>query len=378
LRIAFVTETWLPSTDGIVTRLAATIRELRRAGHEVLVVAPRGANMAMPGVRVRAVPTVAWRFIYDGKRWGLPLPRVGRYLREFAPDVVHAVNPVLLGIAAAAAARIQRIPMVASYHTDIARYAAFYRLSWMRPIIWATLRGLHGAAAVNLVTSQAAGAELRAHRIRRVNLWPRGVDTGLFRPSPPWERRTARRERPVALYVGRLGAEKGLADLHTLAGPRHGFDLLLVGDGPARSDLQRLLPSKATTFTGTLHGADLAAAYRSADVFVFPSTTETLGLVLLEALASGLPVVAADSPPARELLGTCPAARLFPPESPELIADTARELMASAPSEVLAVTARRHVERRSWAAATETLLEYYSEAQGIQREVTVADVDRAA
>ncbi len=379
MRIAFVTETWLPSTDGIVTRLSATIRELLRAGHQVLVIAPRGARMEMAGVRVRGVPTMGWRFIYDGKRWGLPLPRVARYLREFGPDVIHAVNPVLLGIAAVAASRSRRIPMVASYHTDVARYAAFYRLSWMRPVIWATLRLLHGAAAVNLVTSEAAGAELRAHNIRHVNLWPRAVDTRLFHPAPQWTRRgPVRGARPVALYVGRLGAEKGLAHLRELAAAGPGFDLLLVGDGPARPELQRCLPREATTFTGTLHGQDLAAAYRRADVFVFPSTTETLGLVLLEALASGLPVVAADSSPARELLGTCPAARLFPAEAPDLIPSTARELLASAPAEVLAATARRHVERRNWASATEALLDYYAEAVGAEHHVEVTDADRAA
>jgi glycosyltransferase involved in cell wall biosynthesis len=390
VRIAFVTETWLPSTDGIVTRLVATIRELRKAGHEVLVVAPRGESMGMPGVQVVGVPTVGWRFIYGGKRWGLPMPRVGRYLREFRPDVVHAVNPLLLGIAATASSRRQHIPMVASYHTDIARYAEFYKLSWMRPVIWLTLRVLHGAAQVNLVTSESAGAELRAHSIPRVNLWPRGVDTELFRPSAPGGgravfrppphrgRQGAARERPVALYVGRLGAEKGLADLAALAGAQDGFDLLLVGDGPARAELQRRLPAEATTFTGTLHGRELAAAYRRADVFVFPSTTETLGLVLLEALASGLPVIAAESPASRELLGNCSAARLFPAEQPALIAAKARELLASAPADVLAATSRRHVQRRSWASATETLLDYYLQAQRAEREIEVTEADHAA
>lgn len=352
MRIAYVTETWLPFTDGIITRLLASIAELRRAGHEVMVIAPRGEGMTVDGVTVRGVPTVGWRFLYDGKRWGLPLLRVGRYLREFDPDVVHVVNPVMLGIAGVLSARRQGRTLVASYHTDIAAYAGCYRLGWMQPTIWALLRRLHGWAKINLATSAAACAQLAAHGIKGVRLWPRGVDLNRFRPGP------ARFDgRPVALYVGRLAAEKGLHRLAPLAEPDSKFDLMFVGDGPARLELQRELPAE---FTGFLHGDDLAAAYREADVFVFPSTTDTLGLVILEALASGLPVVAADSPASRELLATCPAARLYPPDEPEQVVPLAMELLEDREAKVR--IAREHAEKWSWNAATGWLVDIYTEA----------------
>jgi glycosyltransferase involved in cell wall biosynthesis len=355
MRIAIVTETWLPSTDGVVTRLTSTILELRAAGHDVLVVAPRPVACGFAGADVRGVPTVGFRWIYGGKRWGLPLPRVGRYLREFQPDVVHVVNPVLLGIAAVISAGRAGFPLVASYHTNVARYAAYYRLGRLVPVLWWLLRTLHGRAAVNLATSSATCAELRARGIERVRLWPRGVDLDLF--APAGERVPG--QPPVALYVGRLAAEKGLDLLAALAGPQQDVRLVLVGDGPAQADLAATFPD--VTFTGLLHGPELAAAYRSADVFVFPSTTETLGLVMMEALASGLPVVAVDSPASRELLAGCPAGRLFPqagaPDLPALV----RQVCQDNASGRLTTLARREAEQWSWAAATEALVSCYDD-----------------
>jgi glycosyltransferase involved in cell wall biosynthesis len=365
VRIAFVTETWLPSTDGVVTRLTATARELVRAGHQVLVIAPtsracadRDLELAFPDVTLRTVPTVGFRFLYGGKGWGLPLPRVGQYLRQFSPDVVHVVNPALLGIGGVLAARWQHRPLVASYHTDLARHAVYYHLGWLRPIIWALLRILHGAAAVNLATSSTARRELTAHGIAGVRLWPRGLDLELFQPRSTSGSSSPRNVRPVALYVGRLAADKGLHRLDCLADPSSGMDLVLVGDGPQREELKRRFPS-AVRFTGELHGTALAETYQSADVFVFPSTTETLGLVLLEALATGLPVVAAESPASREILAGRPAARLFAPDRPEQLLAAVRELLDSPDALALASATAKQTRPKAWVEATAVLLEHY-------------------
>jgi glycosyltransferase involved in cell wall biosynthesis len=356
MRIAIVTETWLPSTDGVVTRLTSTVRQLRADGHDVLVVAPGPTAAGFCGADVRCVPTVGFRWIYGGKRWGLPLPGVGRRLREFGPDIVHVVNPVLLGIAAVISATRAGFPLVASYHTNVARYAAFYRLGWLSPVIWWLLRRLHGRAAVNLATSAATCDELRAQGIDRVRLWPRGVDIDLFTPDPAGRRET---ERPVALYVGRLAAEKGLDLLASLAVPDAGVQLVLVGDGPARAELTARFPT--VTFAGLLHGAELAAAYRAADVFVFPSTTETLGLVMVEALASGLPVLAVDSPASRELLGACSAVRLFTEDRADRLPTSVRETCRDNATGCLTTAARREAEKWGWPAATEVLVSCYRE-----------------
>ncbi|QYN20847.1 glycosyltransferase family 1 protein [Amycolatopsis sp. DSM 110486] len=356
MRIAFVTETWLPSTDGIVTRLVATVRELHARGHDVLMIAPEaGGPSGLAGARVRTVPTVGAKFLYGGKRWGLPLPRVADHLREFDPDVVHLVNPVLLGVAGLLAARKQDRRIVASYHTDVASYARHYRLGAAVPLIWTLLRALHRRAHLNLATSSASVEDLARHGIERVHLWPRGVDLERFRPAS--SRHTD--GRPVALYVGRLASEKGL---HRLAPLAEGFRLVLVGDGPARAHLERTLPA-GTVFTGMLHGDALAEAYRTADLFVFPSTTDTLGLVLLEALASGLPVLAAESPAARSTLSGTTAAEFFPVDRPADLPAHARALLSADHR----AEARRHAAGSGWDTATEQLLALYAETFGLGR-----------
>jgi glycosyltransferase involved in cell wall biosynthesis/putative flippase GtrA len=362
VRIAFVTETWLPSTDGVVTRMTSTIRELRRSGHDVLIIAPEGGEDGYLGATVRGVPTFALRRVYGGKRWGFPLPRIGGYLREFQPDIVHVVNPMMMGIVAVIAARLARLPLVASYHTDVARYASYYKLGFLRPVIWWLLRRLHGQAEINLATSGATCAELREHRIPRVALWRRGVDLELFRPRGgpvPVPREPLFRTDPItALYVGRIAAEKGLDRLAPLT-LADNTRLLLVGDGPQRAELTELFPAHSTSFLGILHGDDLADQYADADVFVFPSTTDTLGLVLLEALASGLPIVAADSPASRELLADSPAARLFPPQESEKLPALVHELASDPAAKRLA---RAEAEQWSWPAATSELLDHYRTA----------------
>ncbi|MGH9061379.1 MAG: glycosyltransferase, partial [Acidimicrobiales bacterium] len=282
LRIAIVTEVWRPSINGVVTRLAATVRELGRLGHEVLVIAPKGGEPDFDGARVRGVPTVSVPFIYGGKPWGMPVPRVVGYLREFRPDVVHVVNPVWLGIAGVVAAQFGRLPLVASYHTDVPKYASFYHLGWASKGIWSLVRLLHNRAQVNLCTSESARKVLASHGVRAPELWGPGVDARLFDPGlRPGSRDmfTSDPDTVVALYVGRLGPEKGLHRLEPLAATP-GVHLVVVGEGPEKGRLAARLAGPSVTFTGPLTGDSLAAAYAAADVFVFPSTTETLGLVI--------------------------------------------------------------------------------------------------
>ncbi|AEJ38592.1 glycosyl transferase group 1 [Sulfobacillus acidophilus TPY] len=372
MRIVFVTETWHPSTDGVVTRITATLRELKRMGHELLVVAPRGGAPEFEGIPVRDVPNISVGFIYGGKPWGLPMPRVAHYIRQFNPDVVHVVNPFVIGWAGVLAAVAQRRPLVASYHTNIAQYADFYHLGFTKPAIWALLRALHNRADLNLATSEAVRQELIQQQIKNVRVWQRGVDLSLFHPS---RRSAAMRQRltggqgdrPIALYVGRLALEKGLERLRVLFSVNPDLHLAFVGDGPARPDLERLFAETPTTFVGTLHGEQLAEAYASADVFVFPSTTDTLGLVLLEAMASGLPIVAAESRPTHELVDQSGAGLLFDPDHPETMGDILKTLMDSATREELSRRARQEAERWGWRVPTLQLVEWYYEIMGLQR-----------
>lgn len=364
MRIAIVAESWLPSTNGVVTRLQATITELQRQGHHVMIIAPGPGDDGFAGSPVKRAASIGFRFIYGGERWGLPTPRVGRWLREFRPDVIHVVNPILLGIAAVIAARRTGTPLVASYHTNVPAYARYYHLGWLRPTLWALLRWMHNQAEINLATAAGSCEELRRQRVRRVHHWRRGVDLDRFHPP---DTTGEPRGTPAALYVGRLAGEKGVDRLLPLARSENGIALCCVGDGPDRDRVRSTFAGTATRFTGKLSGTALVAEYHAADVFVFPSTTDTLGLVMLEALACGLPVVAADTPGSREVLRGCPVARLFPADDPAELLRVMREVLASAPRQELAATARSFAQPWGWRSATDQLLGYYRQARAVSR-----------
>ena len=229
------------------------------------------------------------------------------------------------------------------------------------------LRHVHNRARINLATSQAMVRELERHGFRNVELWPRGVDTEAFHPR----RRTAamrtrlaggQADRIVLLYAGRLAVEKQLDRLLPVLASQPGVTVAFVGDGPDRARLERLFADLPAVFTGFLQGAELAEAYASADAFLFPSTTETLGLVLLEAVASGLPVVAARSAPTLELFGDddTGAAVLFDPADPASLLAAVARLAADVPAHrERAARARERAGEWDWQVPTRHLVGLY-------------------
>jgi len=370
MRIAFVTETWHPSTDGVVTRLTNTVRELARMGHELLIVAPRPAPPSFEGIPVRSVPTAGLWFIAGGRQWGLPVPQVLRELSEFRPDIVHVVNPFVVGIAGVVYARRYGVPLVASYHTNVADYAAYYHLGFTQGAIWALLRALHNRADLNLVTSDTIRRDVEAHGIERVELWQRGVDTRFFHPGrrrDDFRSRLAAEDpsRPLLAYVGRIAPEKGLDRLRALFDDDLPVNLAFVGDGPDRARLEALFRGTPTRFTGMLYGEELATAYASVDLFCFPSTTDTLGLVVLEAMASGIPVLAASAGPSHEMLDRCGCGLFFDPARRASMTEALGPLLTApdwaAELRTLGRRAREEAERHSWAEATRQLVRQYEQ-----------------
>jgi glycosyltransferase involved in cell wall biosynthesis len=370
MRIAIASEVFLPKIDGITNRLAHTTAELVRQGHQVLVFAPEPAVASHAGARVVAVPSLPFP-PYPGLRAGLPDPRIALALRRFEPQVLHAVGPACLGIWAIAAARALGIPAVASYHTDLPAYLPGYGLSWLRPAIWPLLRGVHNAAVSNLCPSRHTQRELRAHGIENVGLWRGGVDTELFSPA----RRSlemrfrlsgGRLDRPVALYVGRLSPEKNLEVLARIPDAVPRVRLALVGDGPSRAKLERELAGRPVQFLGFLRGEELASAFASADVFVMPSTTETLGFVVLEAMSSGLPVVAARAGGIPDLVDDGEDGLLYDPAEPAAAGKAVAELLAHPGRRLdLAAAARATALRCTWAEETRKLVDEYRKAIAI-------------
>ncbi len=371
MRVALVTETFLPSIDGVVTRLTRTLDWLIDHGHETLVVAPDLGVDEYRGARVAGVRAVTWP-VYRSRPWGTPSPRVAAAVREFAPDLVHAWQPTLVGLWAVEECRRSGTPLVTSYHTDIASYLDYYGPMRLlrRPIAWYERRS-HNLAALTLVTSEAMRAKLATAGIERLRVLPRGVDAEArnprFRDEGMRARLTGGRpEMPLAVYVGRVSAEKGLAGLVPVFRAHPEWALAVVGDGPELPSLRRALEGTGTVFTGFLGGEELSRAFASADAFVFPSTTETLGLVILEAMASGVPVVAAASPATLGQITDGVDGLVYDPRD-EGALERALARVFGDPALAGAMRERGLAEARanSWESASAAVYEAYEEALGM-------------
>ncbi len=320
LNIAFVTETFPPEVNGVAMTVGRMVDGLRRLGHRVSVVRPRqrdeGEIAADDVIAVRGLPLPG----YPEVRFGLPAGRhLHRRWRHQRPDLVHVVTEGPLGWSAVNVARRLGIPVTSGFHTNFDRYSVHYGFGWLRPAIAAYLRMLHRRARATLVPTAALAADLAGEGIPGVRVVGRGVDTGLFMPA---RRSTTLRaswgcdgEEPVCLCVGRLAPEKNLSlacrAFAAFKAARPEARMVWVGDGPSRRDLATRNPDHV--FAGMRVGEDLAAHYASADIFIFPSLTETYGNVVPEAMASGLAVVAYRSAAAAELIVDCGNGRVATP-----------------------------------------------------------------
>jgi glycosyltransferase involved in cell wall biosynthesis len=364
MRIALFTETFLPKVDGIVTRLRHTIEHLERNGDRVLVLAPDGGLTEYKGAKVHGIPGLPLPLYPELK---LALPPVGtrEVIEKFQPDLIHVVNPAFLGVGGIYYAKKMNLPLVASYHTHLPQYLQHYGLGALEGLLWELLKAAHNQAKLNLCTSTAMVNELVDHGIERVDLWQRGVDTEMFQPhlaSKQMRSRLAQGhpESPLLLYVGRVSAEKQIERIKPILAAIPEARLAIVGDGPNREALQAHFAGTNTNFVGYLQGLELAAAYASADAFIFPSCTETLGLVLLEAMAAGCPVVAANSGGIPDIVTDGENGYLFEVNDPHgAVTATKRLLEAKTEREQLRLNARQEAERWGWAAATRQLQNYY-------------------
>ena len=280
------------------------------------------------------------------------------------------MNPAVLGLGGIWLAKSKDIPLIASYHTHLPKYLEHYGMGMLEPLLWELLKAAHNQALLNLCTSTAMVQELSDKGIQHTDLWQRGVDTELFRPEL---RSSAMRQRllgdhddrgALLLYVGRLSAEKQIERIKPVLEALPDARLALVGDGPHRQQLEKHFAGTATTFVGYLAGEDLASAYASGDAFLFPSSTETLGLVLLEAMAAGCPVVGANRGGIPDIITDGVNGCLYEPDGSDggaasLIEATRRLLGNDLERKALRTAARSEAERWGWAGATDQLRGYY-------------------
>ena len=364
MRIALFTETFLPKVDGIVTRLRHTIEHLERNGDRVLVVAPDGGLTEYKGAKIHGVPGMPLP-LYPELKLALPPLGTRNAIEEFQPDLIHVVNPAFLGVGGIYYAKTMNIPLVASYHTHLPQYLHHYGLGALEGLLWELLKAAHNKARLNLCTSSAMVNELDNHGIERVDLWQRGVDTEMFQPHLASAQMRSRLSQgnpddPLLLYVGRVSAEKQIDQIKPVLEAIPQARLAIVGDGPNRDALEAYFAGTKTNFVGYLQGLELASAFASADAFVFPSRTETLGLVLLEAMAAGCPVVAARSGGIPDIVTDGVNGYLFEPDDPDgAITATQSLLEATKAREELRRNARKEAEQWGWAAATQQLRGYY-------------------
>lgn len=336
MRIAIISEIFLPKRDGVTLLLSRLIAHLHSQGHEVLIVAPSYAPSSIHNCKIARAYGVPLG-LYPGLRLNFFTPDLQFKLLDFAPDVIHFVDPVLLGVQVFCFVRLfmPKVACVVSLNTQIAHYTEVFGYARVAPIQTALFERQHDAATLSLVPSKSMSTELVAQGFdeEKFRLWPGGVDTTLFHPSKRSENLRRRwlantavgngekanvGDKTILLYVGRLSWEKNLELIRDtyLSLDHSKVHLVVVGDGPARKEVASLFRPDQITLTGWLSGTALASAYASADIFLFPSTSETFGLVVVEAMASGLPVVAMRSQGVRDIVREGKTGILVPVEDP--------------------------------------------------------------
>jgi glycosyltransferase involved in cell wall biosynthesis len=368
MKILMITETFLPSTDGVVTRLTNSIRYFLKAGHQVQIIAPDLGVHEFEGAKVIGAKATRL-FFYRSKEFAMPTTRMKKMISAYDPDVVHVVNPALLGAAGVYYARKLGYPLLASYHTQVPKYLDYYHLSIFKGLLWWYFRKLHNQADLNLCTSQVVHQELLDQGFQNMHVWKRGVDTSLYHPNNYNEKMHVRltkgqANKKLLLYVGRLAPEKEIEKIKHVLDASDQFVLAIVGDGPHREVLEKHFHGTNTVFTGFMHGEELASAYASSDVFVFPSTTETLGLVITEAMASGLPIVAAKSGPTCEQIEDGQTGLLYDQHIEGDFTRTILQFEDETLRKRLAKKAREEIADMGWDAQSQQVLDIYHELTG--------------
>jgi glycosyltransferase involved in cell wall biosynthesis len=354
LRLALVTETFPPEVNGVARTLGRWVEAFRSRGHTVEVIRPRQPHEGpRPGERVHGMALP----FYPQVRIGVAGPRrLRRLLRRLGPDLVHIATEGPLGWSALLAARTLGIPVASSFHTNFDHYAAHYGFLGIERLAFACLRWFHNRTLVTLVPSKATQARLVADGVRRVEIWSRGVDAELFHPR----HRDLELRRglglapsdPLLLYVGRIAPEKNLpALLQAFARLRQSLEsarlrLVLVGAGPLEATIQVTQPA-GVVLAGMQHGLALSRWYASADVFAFPSLSETFGNVVLEAQASGLPVVGFDTQGVNERI-TPEEDGLLVPEGGDLVPALRRLCQDQDLRQRWGQAARLRAQRQDW------------------------------
>ncbi len=380
LRVALFTDTFAPEVNGVARTLVRLVDHLQEGGHEVALVAPRPRTRRKEavgpeprgsvGLRYLPVPGIPFFLYPELLLTGFPGRAVRRELAAFDPQVVHCATESVLGWWGRRWALRTGRPLMTSFHTQFPEYAAGYGLGFAKPLAWSLLRRFHDPARHTLCPSQATREELEAQGFHpRIRIWSRGVDPQAFSPdhrSESLREELAPGAEVILLYVGRLAPEKRLgllADAFTRVreASQRKVALVLVGDGPMRGELEAR-GEPGVHFAGYRTGPALAAAYASADLFAFPSDTETFGNVVVEAMASGLPVVGVDRGGVRDTIRSGETGFRVPPGDVEAFAQALLTLVREDSLRIrMGARARSDAAQRSWPRILDGVVATYRE-----------------
>jgi phosphatidylinositol alpha 1,6-mannosyltransferase len=367
VRVAIVSESFLPHVNGVTNSVVRVLEHLRRTGHPAIVLAPGSRPRRCEGARVVGLPSVPMPGYPQVRVSVATAGSIARELATFQPDVVHLASPFTVGGPAVRAAARLDIPVVAVYQTDVAGFATRYRLGATGEVVWHRIRSIHNRARLTLAPSRTAAADLCRHGVERVECWPRGVDTAVFSPrhrDPVLHHRLGG-GRVLVGYLGRLAPEKQVEDLMALDG-LPGVQLVVIGDGPARGVLQRALPS--ARFLGLLQGRALSRAVATLDVAVQPGPYETFCQAAQEAMASGVPVVAVGAGGVAELVDNSRTGWLYPPGDLSLLRAAVADLAGDpAKRRAMGAAALQAVRSRTWPVVNAQLMAHYDAALGASK-----------
>lgn len=368
MRVVFIADSLPPSTDGVARTYTNLVATLQQKEVEYFFISPFKPDSDIPwSDKVHQVYYVPF-LLYPHYRLGLPLlQNLQEKMDQFQPDIVHVSSPTLMGKMGVNYAKRRHIPAVASYHTDFVSYFKYYGFRMLEDWGWTYLRWFYNQFDMTLSPSRSTAQLLESKGFENVSLWQRGIDIERFSPDLRDEKirkKYTNDGESILLFVGRLVKEKDLEDLVEM--DRHlktmslKFRIVVVGDGPMRPELEEKLPD--AVFTGYLHGNELSVMYASADLFVFPSTTETFGNVILESLASGVPVITVDKGGVSDLVEHGRTGFICNANKPTELAERVSFLMKHPDQRAsLGKSGREYVKTYSWEAINSGLLQRYQE-----------------
>ena len=367
MRVAICTETFLPKVDGIVKVTCLLLDHLAKRGIDAMVIAPNyGLSEGYNNIPVTSLPSLSLP-LYPEARLGFANLSLFRDLSAFKPDVAHLFHPMMTGIPTMMMLKWMGVPIVTSFHLDYAGIAGQFNVGFTRPLINELTKYIFNWADYSLAPSKLIQSQMQELGIRKVGLWRRGVDAEMFNPrydSPAMRHEISdgHVDDTLLIYVGRLSDEKQIEHIRPVLETVPNTRLVLVGDGPARPYLEDYFRGLPVKFMGYMRGERLSQAYASADIFVFPSRLETFGLVVVEAMAAGLPVVASRVGGVTDVIQEGVNGYTFDSgDIPSLIEGVRQIALHRKIIQSMGYSARAFAETQSWDAMMDEVIDLYAD-----------------